>query len=155
MALTIDDFFDKLMDGIEAVIPRTAPVILFKRHKAPIVLDLSPGAVRYFKLGVGSVLPQDSAGPHSDGVSAWYGTDTFLVKIWYPAVWVIDGDSTARGIEWLKLQDMIDLNKAICYGDILATLGASYESPQFKGAYQEGNFWVLSYKTAWMELLTS
>ncbi len=155
MALTIDELFDLLMSGIEAVIPRTAEDILFKRHRSGVVLDLSQGAVRYFKLAFGSLKPQDSTGPRSDGESAWFATDTLLLKVWYPLVWVIDGDTTARGVEWLKLQDTIDLVKAVCYGDILATLGNSYESPRFGGAYQEGNFWVLQFSAAWLELFSA
>lgn len=154
MPLTIDSLFDLLLAGIEAITPRTVPSIPFKRHRAGVDLAASSGAVRYFKIAFGSLLPQDGAQRRSDGESAWYGTEALLVKIWYPADWVIDGDTTARGVDWLKLQDTIDINKSVCYGDILASLDSSYDSPEFKGSYQEGNFWVLQYKTAWLELLT-
>lgn len=154
MPLTIDSIFDLTMTGIEAVIPRTDPSILFKRHRAGADLAASKGAVRYFQIKIPALLGNDVIAPRSDGESAWYGTDQFLIKFWYPLDWVIDGDTTARNIDWIKMQDTIDINKKFCYGDALSSLGGSYESPQFKGTYQDGNLYVLRYQLAWLELLT-
>ena len=154
MALVIDQAWDLFMSQIESVNPRTNPDIKFKRHRAPVDLLSSNGAVRYFQIKIPTVLPNDFMGPRSDGVSEWYGSEQFLIKIWYPQDWVISGDSTARGVDWIKMQDTIDLNEALCYNDFLSALGDSYESPQFKGAYQEGLLWVLQYRFVWQELFS-
>lgn len=151
MALTIDQLFDLILSGIEAIIPRTAANIRFKRHRAGTDLAASPGAVRYFQIKIPTLLGANAIGPRSDRDNLWHGSDQFLIKIWYPADWVIKDDTTARGVDWVKVQDAIDITKSLCYGDILATLGNSYESPIFGGAYQEGNFYVLQFRAAWLE----
>ncbi len=155
MALLIDQAWDLWMQTIEDLIPRTHPDIRFTRHRAPAKLADSKGPVRTFEIKKPSLLANDQFGPRSDGESTWYATDQWLVKLWYPETWVIDGDTTARGVDWLKTQDTIDLAEELVYNDFLASLAGSYESPQFKGSYEEGLLLVLQFRFAWQELFTA
>lgn len=153
MPLVIDAALDLWLSTIEAVVPVTAPNIEFKRHRAAAPLENSQGAVRYFGIYAPKIFGNDANVPRSDGVSFWVATDQFFVKIWYPKDWVIKGDTTARGVDAIRLEDTIRINQAIVYNDFLNPIGAdSYESPQFLGAYEEGFLWVLQYRFAWQEV---
>ena len=153
--LVIDKIIDLILSTVEAVIPRTVPDIRFKRHRAPAPLRDANGAVRYFQVDIPTLLDTDQWPARSDGVSAWYATDQLLLKIWYPDQWVINGDTTERGISIVKIEDTIDLNTVLVYNDFLADVSIasdSYVSPQFKGTYQEGSLYVLKYTFSWQEV---
>lgn len=154
MPLVIDSALDLWLSTIEGVAPLTHSAIEFKRHRAAAPLADAKNAVRYFAIQVPKLLGNDARTPRSDGVSFWCATDQFLVKLWYPKEWNIKDDTTARGVDAIRLEDTIEINKAIVYNDFLSAIGASsYESPQFLGAYEEGFLWVLQYRFAWLEVI--
>jgi len=151
-----DSNIELILDGLSAAVAAVTPGVLsgfdFTQHQGSV--DLADAddtqALRHFEWrDTGEFKMGPAVADTSDG---WY-TTVLELRIFYPKTFLIEGYAVSRGLPGVRLRDRVDLNRALMFGDPLASVVSDYQALQLVDARMVGKILSLFYRVSWQESL--
>lgn len=153
--LNLDLVLDGLAQAIIACVPRTLPAFRFRHHNGAVPLEECEDPFRTFELRDGDLTCADVDTPNANEATVWYKLDVEIAIV-YPKTFLVPGDTANRGLAGLRLEDTVDLNRALMFSDPLAAVlpaDVGYKLPQLVRSSRAGRVRSLVYRLYFEEAL--